>query len=296
MKLLSFITKNNNKSYGIYNGAGIIDLGARLSWKFPNLKAVLEADGGLQEAALYATEAVDFDLDSIQFLPVIERPNKILCVGMNYAEKRAEFGETNSAPTLFVRFPDSQTGHKSTVLKPAFTNEFDYEGELAIIIGKSGLNIPEAEALNYIAGYSCYMDGSVRDWQHSWFTAGKNWEKTGSFGPWMVTSEEIADPGNLQLQTFLNGQKMQDDNTINLIHSVPELIAYISTFTKLSPGDVIITGSPGGVGKKRNPPIFMNEGDLIEIEIEKIGRLQNRVVAAYVEAANVHQSPLADVI
>lgn len=296
MKLLSFITKNNNKSYGIYNGAGIVDLGARLSWKFPNLKAVLEADGGLQEAALYVTEAVDFDLDSIQFLPVIERPNKILCVGMNYAEKRAEFGETNSAPTLFVRFPDSQTGHKSTVLKPAFTNEFDYEGELAIIIGKSGLNIPEAEALNYIAGYSCYMDGSVRDWQHSWFTAGKNWEKTGSFGPWMVTSEEIADPGNLQLQTFLNGQKMQDDNTINLIHSVPQLIAYISTFTKLSPGDVIITGSPGGVGKKRNPPIFMNEGDLIEIEIEKIGRLQNRVVAACVEAANVHQSPLADVI
>lgn len=296
MKLLSFSINKNNKSYGIYNGVGIIDLGARLSHKYSSLKALLEEDGGLQEAALYANEAVDFDLDSIQFLPVIERPNKILCVGMNYAEKRVEFGETNSAPTLFVRFPDSQTGHKTTVLKPAFTNEFDYEGELAIIIGKSGLHISEPEALNHIAGYSCYMDGSVRDWQHSWFTAGKNWEKTGSFGPWMVTSDEIPDPGHLQLQTFLNGQKMQDDNTANLIHSVPQLIAYISTFTKLSPGDVIITGSPGGVGKKRNPPIFMNEGDLIEIEIEKVGRLQNRIAVAQVEAANMPQHLLADVI
>jgi len=296
MKFLSFAINDKKKSYGIYNGAGIIDLGARLSLKYPNLKALLEADHGLEEASHHAGEPEDFDLESVQFLPVIERPNKILCVGMNYAEKRVEFGETNAAPTLFVRFPDSQTGHDSTVLKPAFTNEFDYEGELAVIIGKSGLYIPEEQALDYVAGYSCYMDGSVRDWQHSWFTAGKNWEKTGSFGPWMVTSDEIPDPGQLRLQTFLNGQRMQDDNTANLIHSVPKLLAYISTFTKLSPGDVIITGSPGGVGKKRNPPIFMKEGDLIEIEIEKIGRLRNCIAEAQVEAANMPQAPLAEVI
>jgi len=197
---------------------------------------------------------------------------------MNYAEKRKEFSETNNAPTLFIRFPDSQTGHARPVIKPNLTEEFDYEGELAVIIGKAGENINRSDALSHVAGYSCYMDGSVRDWQHAWFTAGKNWRQTGAFGPYMTTVDEIPDPHALSIQTYLNGMLVQNDSTASMIHKVADLIAYISTFTMLSPGDVIITGSPGGVGKKRNPPLFMHEGDCVEVAIEKLGRLTNTIV------------------
>ena len=196
------------------------------------------------------------------------------------ADKRKEFDQHNLAPTFFVRFPDSQTGHNEPVLKPRHSSEFDYEGELAVIIGKGGENISRDDALRHVAGYSCYMDGSARDWQHTWFTAGKNWRKTGAFGPWMATADEIPDPHQLAIRTWLNGRMVQEDNTSSMIHKVAELIEYISTFTRLSPGDVIITGSPGGVGKKRNPPLFMKEGDRIEVEIEHIGHLSNVIVEA----------------
>lgn len=139
------------------------------------------------------------------------------------------------------------------------------------------MRIARETALEHVAGYSCYMDSSVRDWQHSWFTAGENWRQTGSFGPWLVTCDEIPDPHALDIRTYLNGARVQDDNTGNMIHKIPDLIAYISTFSALSPGDVIITGSPGGVGKKRNPPLFLKHGDLVEVEIEKIGRLRNTI-------------------
>jgi 2-keto-4-pentenoate hydratase/2-oxohepta-3-ene-1,7-dioic acid hydratase in catechol pathway len=186
----------------------------------------------------------------------------------------------NPAPTLFVRFADSQTGHQTPVLKPRHSSEFDYEGELAVIIGKSGENISREEALSHVGGYSCYMDGSARDWQHTWFTAGKNWRQTGAFGPWMTTADEIPDPHSLAIRTWLNGRMVQEDNTASMIHKVAELIEYISTFTRLNAGDVIITGSPGGVGKKRNPPLFMNAGDRIEVEIENIGHLSNVIMDA----------------
>ncbi|EPP0240733.1 fumarylacetoacetate hydrolase family protein [Escherichia fergusonii] len=202
----------------------------------------------------------------------------MLCVGMNYQEKRLEFDEEDPAPTLFVRFPDSQCGHMGDIIKPAASQEFDYEGELALVIGKGGRNISADNALQHIAGYSCYMDGSARDWQHAWFTAGKNWPSTGGFGPWLVTRDEIKDPNTLCIKTRLNGVEVQNENTINMIHSVPELIAYISTFCQLVPGDVILTGSPGGVGKKRTPPLFLKDGDTIEVEIEKIGCLYNRII------------------
>lgn len=276
MKLLSFIRPDGDKTYGLFNEKGIIDLGIRLGYKYKNLKRLLN-DGALEQAAKFAQEATDYGLNDIQFLPVIESPNKILCVGMNYQAKRDEFAETNNAPTLFVRFADSQTGHDCRLLKPSISNEFDYEGELAIVIGRQGKHIKAEHALDFVAGYSCYMDGSVRDWQHSWFTAGKNWPETGAFGPWLVTTDEIADPNTLMIRTILNDRVVQHDNTGNMIHAVPELIEYISTFSILSPGDVIITGSPGGVGKKRTPPLFLKEGDVIEVEIEKIGRLRNRI-------------------
>ncbi|PKU22646.1 fumarylacetoacetate hydrolase family protein [Telmatospirillum siberiense] len=276
MKLVSFAT-GKQKSYGLHTAHGIVDVGRHLRERFPDIKTLL-SNGGLAEAAKFEKNAPDYREQDLVFLPTIEQPNKIFCVGMNYAEKRQEFGETNNAPTLFIRFPDSQTGHACPVLKPRHTDEFDYEGELAVIIGKAGLGIPAAQAYEHVAGYSCYMDGSVRDWQHSWFTAGKNWRQTGAFGPWLVTTDEIPDPHTLFIRTFLNGQMVQDDNTANMVHRIPELIEYISTFSALSPGDVIITGSPGGVGKKRTPPLFLKEGDLIEVEIERIGRLRNVIL------------------
>ncbi len=278
MKLVSYLV-SGRASFGLLTQHGIIDLGKKLGDKYTDLKSLLADEKGLAIAKTYLNDPSDIDEKDITYLPVIPNPNKILCVGMNYAEKRAEFNETSSAPTLFVRFPDSQTGHKTNIIKPAITNELDYEGELAIVIGKSAFRIKQEDALSYVAGYSCYMDGSIRDWQYTWFTAGKNWPSTGAFGPCLTTTDEIPDPKALTLVTYLNGQEMQRDSVNNLVHTVPELISYISTFTHLSPGDVILTGSPGGVGKKRNPPIFMKDGDKIEVEITGIGRLTNYVVA-----------------
>jgi 2-keto-4-pentenoate hydratase/2-oxohepta-3-ene-1,7-dioic acid hydratase in catechol pathway len=278
MKLTSYLYQGQ-RSYGIATREGVIDLGGRLGNQYRDLKALLAADA-LDDARAYAQLAADIQFEDIHFLPVIEHPEKILCVGMNYAEKRKEFDQHNPAPTLFVRFPDSQTGHNAPVIKPRFSSEFDYEGELAVIIGKRGENINRDDAIEYIAGYSCYMDGSARDWQHTWFTAGKNWRQTGAFGPWMTTRDEIPDPHSLSIRTWLNGRMVQDDNTSSMIHKVAELIEYISTFTVLNPGDVIITGSPGGVGKKRTPPLFMQHGDRIEVEIEGIGHLSNVIVDA----------------
>jgi len=278
MKLASFVHQGI-RSYGIVKADGVIDLGRRLGASYGDLKSLLDADA-LHEAQQLFGEKTDLSFDELEFLPVIDNPGKILCVGMNYAEKRKEFDQHNPAPTLFIRFADSQTGHQTPVLKPRHSREFDYEGELAVIIGKSGEDISREEALSHVAGYSCYMDGSARDWQHTWFTAGKNWRQTGAFGPWMTTADEIPDPHQLAIRTWLNGRMVQEDNTASMIHKVAELIEYISTFTRLNPGDVIITGSPGGVGKKRTPPLFMHAGDRIEVEIENIGHLSNVIADA----------------
>lgn len=275
MKLASFINPQSGaKTFGIVNDNGLIDLGRRLSGRFSDLTEVLRANA---LANLPHTAGADFYLDEVTYLPVIERPSKILCVGMNYMEKRIEFEQTTDAPTLFIRFADTLSGHRQPLLKPHSTNEFDYEGELAVIIGKHADNVSRETALSVVAGYSCFMDGSVRDMQYTWFTSGKNWRHTGGFGPWMVTSDEIGDPQQLGISTYLNGNRVQHDHTGNMVRPVAELIEYISRFTPLSPGDVIITGSPGGVGKKRTPPLFMHEGDVVEVEISGIGRLVNRI-------------------
>ncbi|HKM97194.1 MAG TPA: fumarylacetoacetate hydrolase family protein [Buttiauxella sp.] len=278
MKLLSYITPDGFKSYGIHTEKGIIDLKSRMNFTIPDLKSFI-IEKGVQAAEKYIQESADFQLSDIKFLPVIENPGKILCIGMNYQTKREEFSITSNAPTVFIRFSDSQTPHLGEIVKPSLSEQLDYEGELVLIIGKAGLKIRPENAAEHIAGYSCYMDGSVRDWQHTWFTAGKNWSKTGGFGPWLVTPDEIQDVQNLSIKTMLNGETVQDDSTSNMIHSVNEIIAYISTFTQLSPGDVILTGSPGGVGRSRNPQLFLNNGDVIEVEIESIGRLRNYVVS-----------------
>ncbi|SFN91470.1 2-keto-4-pentenoate hydratase/2-oxohepta-3-ene-1,7-dioic acid hydratase (catechol pathway) [Formivibrio citricus] len=279
MKLTSyFLPESQHKSFGLVDGDGVIDLGLRIGWRFPDIKAALEAQA-LPALAAFANQPADYHLSDLTFLPVIEQPHKIFCVGMNYAAKRQEFEEKIDAPTLFIRFADSLTGQGCPVVRPTLSDQFDYEGELAVVIGKPARAVGKESALSYVAGYSCFMDGTARDMQFAWFTAGKNWSHTGAFGPWLITADEIPEPNRLAIHTYLNGQMVQDDNTANMVRSVPELIAYISAFSSLSPGDVIITGSPGGVGMKRTPPLFLKAGDLIEVEIESVGRLISPVAS-----------------
>ena len=278
MKLVSFTTTTTtHERYGILTAEGVIELGPYLGEHCPTLADAL-AHVSLEHLATYAARPCDHALRDIRFLPVIPRPNKILCIGMNYAQKRLEFASTSDTPTLFVRFADSQTGHEQPLLKPDCTTQFDYEGEMAIVIGKAGRHIHSRDAYDYIAGYSNYMDGSVRDWQHDGYTAGKNWPQTGGFGPALVTRDEIPDPHALTIKTRVNGEQLQSDHTRNMIHTVPQIVSYISAFTQLSPGDVILTGSPGNVGKSLVPPRFLNDGDVVEVEIEGLGTLRNTIV------------------
>ncbi|NIF02774.1 fumarylacetoacetate hydrolase family protein [Pantoea sp. Acro-805] len=277
MQLCSFyLIDQERKSYGIVREEGVIDVGSRLGAECPDLKSLLQR-GALSDLDAFCSLPADHPYSAIRFLPVVENPGKVFCVGMNYADKRKEFAETIEAPTLFVRFADSLAGHEQPLLKPATTQEFDYEGELAVIIGKPAYQVKAADALQHVAGYSCFMDATVRDMQFTWFTAGKNWQQTGGFGPWMTTADEIPDPQQLAIKTWLNQREVQNDTTASMVHPVAKIIEYISAFSPLSAGDVIITGSPGGVGKKRTPPLFMFPGDVIEVEIEKIGRLRHRI-------------------
>jgi len=279
MKLMSF-ARGGKPSWGAVVDGGVADLGAKLGGKYPSLRAVLEA-GALGEAAKAADGATaDAALDDVAFLPVIPDPDKVLCVGLNYKSHIEETGRSDSDyPVLFTRFADTQVGHGQPMIRPKASTAYDYEGELAVIIGKTGRHVAQPDALKHVAGYACYNDGSIRDWQRHThqFTPGKNFAGTGGFGPWMVTADEIPDPGSMHLVTRLNGEVMQDATTDLLIFTVPVLIEYISTFTALNPGDVIITGTPGGVGFKRDPQVFMKAGDTVEIEIDKIGTLANPI-------------------
>jgi len=238
------------------------------------------AAGGLAEARAGAAGMPSVALSDIEWQAVIPDPAKILCVGLNYENHRKETGRAVVAhPTIFTRYADSQTGHEADIVLPPESKQLDYEGELAVVIGKGGRRISAATALDHVAGYSCYNDGSIRDWQHhtTQFTPGKTWPETGAFGPWLVTPEEFGELGRQRLQTRLNGQVMQDAVLSELIFPVPKLIEYISTFTPLAPGDVIVSGTPGGVGAKRVPPVFMKPGDRVEVHIDAIGTLSNRI-------------------
>lgn len=279
MKVVSFV-RNGKSSYGVVSGDGIVDTGARLGGRYPDLVAVLKAGALAEVEAAAKGAAADLKLDGTTLLPVVPNPGKIVCVGVNYDEHRREMGrEPPGHPTIFVRWPESQVAHGQPLLKPAESDKLDYEAELAVIIGKRGFKVSEADAFSIIAGYSCYNDGSVRDWQThtSQFTPGKNFVATGGFGPWMVTADEIPDAQKLDIQSRLNGQVMQKSNTELMTFNIRKIIAYVTAFTPLEPGDVIATGTPGGVGTKRNPPVYMKDGDLIEIEIEKVGLLSNIV-------------------
>ena len=277
MKLASFRV-DGRPSYGLVKDGGIVDAGRRLGAAAPDLKSAIA--GGLDRLVALAGEAVDHSLDAVELAPVITNPDKILCVGINYRTHQLETGRPlPEYPVIFTRFSNSQVGHGRPMLRPPESIKFDYEGELAVIIGTGGRRIAADRALQHVAGYACYNDGSIRDWQrHSvQYTPGKNFESSGAFGPWMVTADEIADPSALTLETRLNGQVMQHAPISDLIFDVPSLIAYISTFTSLVPGDVIVTGTTGGVGAFRDPPVWMKAGDTVEIEISRIGILRNPI-------------------
>ncbi len=280
MKFASF-TIDNTPSWGLVEGDDIADLGAVLRDRFPDLKSAIAADA-LTEAAAAASSAPRHPLAAIGFLPVIPNPDKILCIGLNYETHRKETGRTEvENPTVFGRFANSQTGHLTNIVRPRVSTDLDFEGELAIIIGKPGRYIAREDAWQHIAGYACYNEGSVRDFQRHThqFTPGKNFPATGAFGPWLVTSDEIDDLGPLKLQPRLYGQIVQEATISQLIFDIPRQIEYCSSFTRLEPGDVIATGTPGGVGSRRNPPIWMKPGDVVEVEISKVGTLRNPVVA-----------------
>ena len=279
MKLISFLHQGA-PAYGAVIGDDVLDLTPILGAQAPDLKTLLAKN--LVGAAVQAVQAhkPTLKFSQLTLLPVIPNPGNIFCIGLNYGEHVRETGrEVTETPVIFLRLADSQVAHGQDILRPAESHRLDYEAEIAVIIGQGGRRIREEDAWKHIAGYSCYNDGSVRDWQvaTSQWTPGKNFYKTGGFGPWMVTSDEIAPGQVMRLQTVLNGQVLQDTTTDKMIHSIPRQIAYISTFIPLSPGDVIVTGTPGGVGNKRNPQIFMKPGDVCEIVVDAIGTLRNGI-------------------
>jgi 2-keto-4-pentenoate hydratase/2-oxohepta-3-ene-1,7-dioic acid hydratase in catechol pathway len=278
MKLASF-SSANGASWGIIDGGHAVDVGAVLGRRVPDLLSAIR-DGAMAEIPQAAATAPRYELSEITWLPVIPNPGKILCVGLNYETHRKETGRTEvENPTIFARFANSQTGHLRPIPRPRVSTDLDYEGELAIIIGTPGRYITRQAAMAHIAGFACYNDGSVRDFQRHThqFTPGKNFPDTGAFGPWMVTPDEMGEIGPQRLQTRVNGEVVQDALLSQMIFDIPRQIEYCSSFTRLEPGDVIVTGTPGGVGAKRQPPLWLKPGDTVEVEIDGVGLLRNPV-------------------
>ena len=261
-------------SYGVVHGDRISDLSGG---SYGDLRSWLGGNDGVETAKSVAAVSVS----EVVWRPVIPNPDKILCVGLNFLEHIREVGKkVEDYPLIFLRLTSTQVGHLQPIIRPRASENLDFEGELAVIVGKGGRHISKEAALQHVAGYSIYNDASVRDWQRhtTQYTPGKNFPSTGGFGPWMVTADEIPDSTKLHLTTRLNGEVVQDSGLDDLRFSIPEIISYISIFTELVPGDVIITGTPKGVGAARKPPLWMKPGDSVEVEISSIGTLRNPIV------------------
>ena len=278
MKLASFHCSHGS-SWGVIENDEAVDVGFILRGDLPDLLSAIR-EGAMARVSAAMADAPRHKLSDITWLPVVPNPGKILCVGLNYENHRKETGRTEvENPTIFTRFANSQTGHLSPLPRPRVSSDFDYEGELAIVIGTPGRYISRADAMSHIAGFACYNDGSIRDFQRHThqFTPGKNFPETGAFGPWMVTPDEMGEIGPQRLQTRLNGEIVQDALLSQMIFGLPQQIEYCSSFTRLEPGDVIVTGTPGGVGAKRTPPLWMKPGDTVEVEIDGVGLLRNSI-------------------
>ncbi len=282
MKFLSFSTYGGGR-YGVLKEDGIVDLSARHGSRWPTLREVVEAGALAQLAEDAAVLAADVPLSAITYEIPIPSPEKIICVGVNFPDRNEEYKDGQAAPfnpSLFVRFPRSFTGHDRPLMRPPESLQLDYEGEIAIVIGKGGRRIAEKNALDHIAALTLCNEGTIRDWvRHAKFnvTQGKNFDATGSIGPWLVPYTDESQIADIQLTTQVNGEVRQQDRTSRMIFSFRKIINYISTFTTLMPGDVIVCGTPTGAGARFDPPIWLKPGDVVAVEAEGIGLLRNTV-------------------
>ncbi|MCY3792840.1 MAG: fumarylacetoacetate hydrolase family protein [Gammaproteobacteria bacterium] len=281
MKYLTFEC-NGQVQYGAVAGGGIVNLSRRLP-EYPSLGALLAAGALNRARSLAETAPGDHGIDDIVFLPPVPRPGKIVCIGVNYANRNKEYGDSAPAPgypSVFMRTPESVTGHLQLLLRPPESEQLDYEGEIVLVIGERGRRIPEPRARSHIAGLTLMNEGTLRDWvRHGRFnvTQGKNFERSGSVGPWMVSSDEFDRFDDLHLTTRVNGEVRQSDSTANLFFSFERLVNYLSTFMPLNPGDLITTGTPLGAGARFDPPKYLRPGDIVEVEVPGIGVLRNGV-------------------
>lgn len=278
MKIVCFNYKNQ-KNWGVYHAQS--ENITPLTHVWPTHIEGLSAGFSALEQAVQEQSHLQLNQKEVSWSVPVTAENKIFCVGLNYGRHVLEAGrELPKYPSLFLRHIDSFVGHEQNIIKPLVSNDFDYEGELVIVIGKAGRSISEDQAWDHIAGYTCMAENSIRDYQKhaAQVTAGKNFDATGAIGPWILLANGELDPSQLRVQTRLNGQKVQDGNTADFIFSIPALVSYVSTFTQLKPGDLIATGTPEGVGMKRTPPLYMKEGDKLEVEIEHLGVLAVSVI------------------
>ena len=275
MKLASYVA-DGRPTWGAVVGDGLVDLAPRHG---ATLRAAIAAGTLPAIAKEIAGARAQRAMASVAFLPTITDADKIICIGRNYKAHVAESGgKPLEFPSVFIRLPSSQVGHEQPIRLSKLSSDYDYEGELAVVIGTGGRHIPRERALSHIAGYTCFNESCYRDFQFKQsLTIGKNFHASGSFGPWMTTADEIPDPRELVLATRLNGVEVQHAPVSELIFDIPYLINYLSGVTELVPGDVIVTGTPEGVGFARTPPLWLKAGDEVEVEISRIGILRNRV-------------------
>jgi 2-keto-4-pentenoate hydratase/2-oxohepta-3-ene-1,7-dioic acid hydratase in catechol pathway len=283
MKLASYKVRGRD-SFGAVVGEGVVDLKTRLAPQFISVLDLLRENGlDIAREAVRDVRA-DFPLREVEFLPPVPAPEKILCIGINYANRNADYGDPEAPkyPSMFYRAPGSLVGHEGKIVRPHESEQLDYEGEIALVIGRPGRRIAHERALDHVAGVTLCNEGTIRDWlRHGKFnvTQGKNFDATGSIGPWLVTADEIDLRRPLHLTTRINGEITQDDTTASMIQSFSDLIAYVSTFMTLKPGDILVTGTPVKIGPKSDPPRWLKPGDVVEIEVPAIGILRNTVVA-----------------
>ncbi|PKA44467.1 2-hydroxyhepta-2,4-diene-1,7-dioate isomerase [Rhizobium sullae] len=281
-KLVSF-SRSGGTGYGLLTDTGVIDLSTRHGSKWPTLREVIEAGALHALADEAATLPADYALDEITYEIPIPAPEKIICVGVNFPDRNEEYKDGQAAPSnpsLFIRFPRSFTGHDRPLIRPPESPQLDYEGEIVIVIGKGGRRIPEAQALDHIAALSLCNEGTIRDWvRHAKFnvTQGKNFDSTGSIGPWLVPYTDESQLADIKLETRVNGEVRQSDRTSRMIFSFRKIINYISIFTTLVPGDIIVTGTPTGAGARFDPPIWLKPGDVVVVKADGIGTLRNTI-------------------
>jgi len=280
MRLISYRHEGSD-GFGAVVGSGIVSLNERMG--LSGMTALIEQDRIAEAADIAERNTPDLALADIRYLPPIRRPGKIICIGVNYGNRNAEYQDGSSAPqypSVFMRTRESLVGHREPIANPPESEQLDYEGEIVLVIGRHGRRIARDRAWAHVAGLTLMNEGSVRDWlRHAKFnvTQGKNFERSGSCGPWLVTRDEIATPGNLHLTTDVNGERRQDDSTDNLIFPFDFLISYLSTFMPLAPGDIIATGTPTGAGARFDPPKYLRAGDVVTVHVPELGTLENRV-------------------